>query len=211
MYRFTVLLFAWVGLIYSQSPFCPNTNCASNQTCCTMDDGSPGCCSYQNATCCGVFNQCCPSSTFCDPPTGTCAESGGGTICSGCQAVITLIEAKGCNSAICGVLPAPGNVICEAIMALGICDQIVSWAQTRTPFSICSLLGFCSGGTCACGYCTKYRYGRCLSVPNHCPSQSSFRVKENYRLLPANGTLTNEICFDGTCSQDSLGCCLTCF
>jgi hypothetical protein len=193
---------------------CSNTNCAAGQTCCLSDDGSsPLCCNLPNATCCGVFSSCCPNGYVCDPVQKECILIQNTTTCLGCEAVVDQMVDYGCDAA-CDVLPPPADAICALLNELGLCQQIINWVtQGFSSQSVCIELGLCSGGTCACGYCTRYVIGRCLSLPNHCPA--SFLVKET---LPYNSELMaefkgyhDEFCVDGTCDSTDLGCCLNCF
>jgi hypothetical protein len=195
-------------------PYCPSNDCPSqNNTCCTRDDGSPGCCPLANATCCGVQNSCCPAGYACDPVARDCVAPNPSSECSPCQTVVKFIESQGCGL-LCDELPPPADAICSILSALGVCQDILNWlAQGMTPQAICTILGMCPGGTCACSYCTRYTYGRCLSLPNHCPSSrlgepSVSKVREISKTL---ATSNKEICFDGTCGEDTEGCCLTCF
>jgi hypothetical protein len=42
------------------------TECDSKETCCTLSDGSIGCCPYNQATCCSDHAHCCPHGYTCD-------------------------------------------------------------------------------------------------------------------------------------------------
>lgn len=203
----------------SKGPYCNNNNCPNSDTCCTMDNGSPGCCAYLNATCCGVNNTCCPHGTICDPVEGTCVTSSPSEFCAGCEAFVGFVEDKGCD-ALCTALPPPLDVGCEFINLLGVCSDIIGWISNgQTELQICSSLGACSGGTCKCAYCTRWTHGRCLSVPNHCPNLSPREMPG--RIIPApkhqktsverNLTADPELCLDGFCYKGYEGCCLTCF
>lgn len=195
------------------SPFCPPQNCHSNSTCCTKDDGSPGCCSYINATCCGVFNSCCPSGFACDPVVGSCVNASHSETCGPCQSVINMIASKGCTGA-CSILPAPANTLCVLLEKLVGCQAILNWifADGKSSFDICALLGFCSGETCACGYCTRFQQGRCLSVPNHCPKSLGFDSERELKIEAKESfsKVEDKICWAGECAPESYGCCLTC-
>ncbi|KAG8505082.1 LOW QUALITY PROTEIN: Progranulin [Galemys pyrenaicus] len=53
---------------------CPDSQfeCPSSSTCCTMLDGSWGCCPMPQASCCGDKVHCCPHGTSCDLVQGLC-------------------------------------------------------------------------------------------------------------------------------------------
>lgn len=53
---------------------CPDSQfeCPSSSTCCTMLDGSWGCCPMPQASCCGDKVHCCPEGTSCDLVQGRC-------------------------------------------------------------------------------------------------------------------------------------------
>jgi len=196
-----------------EGPYCPSDNCDSEQTCCTMDDGSPGCCPLPNATCCGVFDMCCAQNYTCDPVKNDCVLSQNTTYCYGCKLAVEQMISSGCG-AVCSVLPPPADAICELINELGICEEIIEWTtQGLSPQSICTVIGLCSGGTCACGYCTRYVYGRCLSLPNHCPSSSSSSTSSSDHISVEQMKMSRqtEICIAGQCTESTEGCCLTCF
>lgn len=197
--------------------YCPDKYCRPGQTCCTLDDGRNGCCTYQNATCCGVGNQCCPWGYVCDPPRRTCAKFQGGKMCDLCLQVAEAIISKGCAAA-CASLPPPANAIC---LIPGLCKHIENLFHLgKAKELICASLGFCSSGTCACGYCTRFSYGRCLSFPNHCPPKSPFGEFDVIPLdepsaipqydLDVNPEEDVEACFNGRCEPGREGCCLTC-
>eukprot|EP01125_Pyxidicula_operculata_P017095 TRINITY_DN5951_c0_g1_i1.p1 TRINITY_DN5951_c0_g1~~TRINITY_DN5951_c0_g1_i1.p1 ORF type:complete len:219 (-),score=8.75 TRINITY_DN5951_c0_g1_i1:19-675(-) len=193
-----------------QSPYCTskNNNCQSQQTCC-LDSTSNGtfCCDYPNATCCGINKSCCPNGSLCDPVKKSCVPYDNGETCTACVKVVAYLNESGCSAA-CELLPSPASEICDLIAELGICPEIIGWLTNGVPpFDICSLIGLCSGGTCSCGYCTKYLYGRCLSVPNHCPSSNT--NKSDVKFVRTNSK--SKFCFDGTCKAGNEGCCLTCF
>jgi hypothetical protein len=86
----------------------------------------------------------------------------------------------------------------------------------------------CSGGSCACGYCTKYVFGsRCLSLPNECPSSGAAlraeKSKTKTKVITEAVSRKRQpafldvvpgkygLCFDGECGPGYEGCCLTCF
>merc|ERR1711991_397035 len=193
-------------------PYCPAGVCMPSETCCAMDDGSPGCCSYQNATCCGLNNVCCPSGTLCDPPTNSCVAKGNSTYCNACQKYLVAIESKGCGLA-CSALPPPADYVCNILDSLGMCSELVGWLTNgASPFQVCSLVGMCTSGTCSCMYCTQFTEGRCLSFPNHCPPAVSTEDIEQSKLLTTGKPSAPSdvgICWDGACSNQTLGCCLT--
>lgn len=51
---------------------CPAKNCPSQDTCCVVQDGSPGCCPYSLAVCCTDHQHCCPSGYLCNVTVGQC-------------------------------------------------------------------------------------------------------------------------------------------
>jgi len=54
---------------------CPSGTCAAGTTCCSLADGSWGCCPYPNATCCTDQQHCCPNGYTCDLTKGQCVQS----------------------------------------------------------------------------------------------------------------------------------------
>ncbi|XP_063693192.1 uncharacterized protein LOC134825040 isoform X3 [Bolinopsis microptera] len=46
--------------------------CSDNQTCCSLTDGTFGCCPFKNATCCSDHIHCCPENLECDHKSHTC-------------------------------------------------------------------------------------------------------------------------------------------
>jgi len=143
--------------------------------------------------------------------------------CTGCEKVVTTIVSDGCGLA-CDVLPAPLDDICSVIVSTGICQLILKWIGLgKTNTAICETIGFCSA--CDCGICTNFTYHRCLSVPNDCKNQSeqqNLKRMEKEFFLPFirsenNFTLTYqklpepEFCVDGSCDDNHVGCCLTCY
>jgi len=198
---------------FRDSPYCDSTHCSADQTCCTNDDGSASCCKFKNATCCGLGGTCCPHGDSCDPPTQQCVDFENTTYCSYCEMVVGYFIDYGCDAA-CGALPPPVDLICEGLVELGVCQDIIDWIDKGlSDQAVCGIIGFCSSGTCNCGYCTKYVTGRCLSFPNHCPPSNPFKngpnlpiVKQKYKR-----DIGQVPCLDGECGSDSLGCCLTCY
>lgn len=184
------------------SPYCDNSNCENNQTCCTMADGSPGCCPAPNATCCGINNVCCPEGYQCDPIKKNCVRNRNETqSCSFCQFVVNAIQTKGCEN-VCKVIPDKYKSICDFIVSTGICTWI---SKHNNPFQVCSAIGLCGNpGSCKCGYCTPYVHDRCLSFPKKCPASAAFSADEHpLKELPG--------CLNGGCDANHYGCCLTCF
>jgi len=153
------------------SPYCPASSCNPGETCCTIEGGQPGCCPLVNATCCGVQNSCCANGLICDPVMRDCVPPDTSQYCSDCESVVNHLVDYGCDYA-CDLLPDPLNLICSLIVDdVHLCEQILNWTTNGlSPKSICMMVGICGGGTCSCGYCTQYLHGRCLSLPNHCPS-----------------------------------------
>merc|ERR1711934_292550 len=192
MHYFALVLFCLV-LVKANSPYCNQTNCRTNQTCCNLDSGRPGCCPYKNGTCCGLQNLCCPVGYTCDPIKSSCVKMNNESFtCSSCETVVKAIVAKGCTAA-CAVLPPPFSLICLGLMKLGLCDEIVEWGNSLNPWKICSSLGMCASGTCSCGYCTRYVYSRCLELPpQHCPTKIQNRYAEN-GLLTYHSNLPSKI------------------
>jgi len=200
-----VITFFVLNTSAQYGPYCPISNCQAKQTCCTMDDGNPGCCEYDHGVCCGVKNWCCPNNTMCDPVTNRCIDDQPTDTCKGCQQVVKQVLTKGCIYA-CQALPVPVIPLCSYLVdQLSVCMMLLNWTtQGLSPKATCQTLGLCSGGTCACGYCTRYMYGRCLSLPNHCPSVSKPRT---HGVVDRNVTT----CVDGQCQEGTEGCCVTCF
>uniref|UniRef100_A0A8D1HNY4 Progranulin n=1 Tax=Sus scrofa TaxID=9823 RepID=A0A8D1HNY4_PIG len=58
----------------SDDILCPNSqfHCPNSSTCCTMLDGSWGCCPMPQASCCGDKVHCCPHGTSCDLAHSRC-------------------------------------------------------------------------------------------------------------------------------------------
>ncbi len=180
------------------SPYCNNTLCADNETCCTTDTGLPLCCEHPNATCCGVGNACCPNGYLCDPVAGDCVQQQPSTTCSNCTSIVNWFVSEGCKA---GCADVADPTICYFIEKLGLCEEVVNWVLAgHSAEAVCSWLGYCSGGTCTCGYCTRYAYGRCLSFPNHCPANAT--EPETKRV---------GVCWNGQCEHGHEGCCMTCF
>lgn len=185
--------------VSNYSPYCSAAVCGPEQTCCFSDANKPSCCALPNATCCGIDNKCCPEGTVCDPVASTCVKPNlSSPNCSSCLYVVGKLQSYGCDYA-CDFFPPPTNLVCEALEALGIC----SWVAGNASLAVCSLAGYCNSGTCACGYCTRYVYGRCLSFPNACPSET--KIAATATVITKSG-----ICIDGTCEPGYEGCCLTC-
>jgi len=188
-----------ITLNVGDSPYCNSSYCDSDQTCCTLDDGDPGCCPLFNATCCGVGDVCCPDGYLCDPVAKDCVKQAPSAQCDYCAEVVEYFESQGCDALCPECIP-----VCEFIEALDLCQEIINWSfRGYSAEAICGWVGFCSGGTCACGYCTRYTYGRCLSTLNHCPSN-----EQQYHLRLDNNR--TGICFDGQCEPGMEGCCMTC-
>jgi hypothetical protein len=116
-----------------------------------------------------------------------------------------------CSTA-CKFLPPPLNTLCDYIASLPhLCDDVVQWITNGdTPLEICSWVGLCNGGTCACGYCTGLSYARCLSVPGHCPKNASLPAHRPHVQANSNGADSLGVCLNGICSSQYVGCCLTC-
>jgi hypothetical protein len=55
-------------------PYCANSLCGKNSTCCLSDTGKPSCFAGANDTCCGVENFACPNGYVCDPIKKDCAK-----------------------------------------------------------------------------------------------------------------------------------------
>ncbi|GAB1608803.1 progranulin-like isoform X1 [Argonauta hians] len=52
---------------------CPdNSSCSGADTCCAMNTGVWGCCSYTHAVCCADYMHCCPQNFVCDLPKKRC-------------------------------------------------------------------------------------------------------------------------------------------
>lgn len=49
-----------------------NASCPDDSTCCSLSDGSFGCCPTQNSVCCGDSAYCCPDGYICDVIKGIC-------------------------------------------------------------------------------------------------------------------------------------------
>src|SRR5690348_10308432 len=92
-----------------------------------MENGSPGCCNGTNATCCGVFNECCANGYLCDPVVNDCVQQSPSYVCQGCQQTVQYIVSTGCAAG-CDALPPPADAICEVLVDLGLCEKIISWA-----------------------------------------------------------------------------------
>lgn len=134
------------------------------------------------------------------------------TQCSACFLAVTFLASKGCSSA-CKLLPAPADAICGFITSLGLCNSVARWLTNGlSPRSVCQSLGICSGGSCSCGYCTQYTYGRCLSFPNHCPSNTTATPTSIGPLSISNNMKrAAQYCWNGACAPETEGCCTTCF
>jgi len=192
-------------------PFCNSSLCGKTQTCCTDHNDSSGCCPLPHANCCGLADRtCCPQGSLCDPVVGGCARYVNDSHCQACQETVRYISEYGCGK-VCSYVPPQAVVECLLIVKLGLCDSILNWlTSTGSPsLTMCSLTGFCSGGTCACSYCTRFTYGRCLSLPNRCPKRTAPPQPLSPQ-LPIRYTSNSTFCFNGVCNAAFEGCCLTC-
>jgi hypothetical protein len=217
------------------------STCPTSQTQCSTSSGIDFCCPHQKATCCGVNStSCCPFGTVCDPIKGNCVIPDNRDRCMNCQKVVLFLNSsalQNCGKA-CATLPPPLSQLCDYIVSLpSVCDDLIYWLTAGdTPLEICSWVGLCNGGTCACGYCTNLRIDRCLSVPNHCPRNSTSLFSSRYRLHKnieerekskdisqlnsINSNINNNgdsnfdeklgVCINGRCTEQTIGCCLTC-
>jgi len=63
-------------LVNIRTPFddCPPETCPTTDTCCSLGDGSFGCCPYPNAVCCAELTHCCPNGFLCNSQTGLCVK-----------------------------------------------------------------------------------------------------------------------------------------
>jgi hypothetical protein len=96
-------------------------------------------------------------------------------------------ESKNCNGGV------PGSAL-DYVSGSGLI------LESDYPYESGDLSGF----GCAGGYC-DLTTNRCLSVPNWCPAPYSDVAVLNAR----SDDLPGQFCFDGQCSLDSFGCCLT--
>jgi hypothetical protein len=123
--------------------------------------------------------------------------------CAGCIVVVKMVESYGCVL-VCDTLPFPINYICDWFLG-SICKEVLQWIlRGETPERICTQIGFCNAGQCSCGVCTKYTTNRCLGWPHKCPSSLKLpeRPHDLKDALP---------CLAGKCTNQTVGCCLTCF
>jgi hypothetical protein len=191
------------------APYCDPALCLKNQTCCVLDStGQPGCFAGANATCCGFHDEACPSGFVCDPIKNNCAPVDNSTLCEGCLETVPVIESAGCEYA-CQLIPPPFDYVCDFVVkATNLCERIGNWTtHGLNAAAICGEIGLCGGGSCKCGFCTKWTGNdtRCLSLPNKCPS--GFEA-----LADADADAEDlAICLNGKCDASSIGCCLTCF
>lgn len=204
-----ILLLACCCICLAQtSPYCDDSNCDIGQTCCVNNGTDIGCCPYANGTCCGIPGLgCCPAGKVCDPINRACWFPDNSTLCTSCLYWAQLILSElptFCNKG-CAIVPPPFDVVCEFFVdVVGVCGP--NFIPTSgLAMSSCSLFQLCNSdqNPCSCGYCTVYTQGRCLGAPNLCPSTNSNRK-------PSQRKGKSDICFDGECDTDSIGCCLTC-
>ena len=197
------------GTCIPNSPNCPRSQCSANQTCCGNGSGETGCCPLPNAVCTGINNECCRSGTVYDPVENHCAVPSNNATCNECIKAAGYLEDKGCEEG-CVLAPPGLEQICEILVEFGACEWLLG---PNFPLLVCSIYGSCSSGTCDCGYCSEFNFGRCLSFPNHCGSALSARGQPTNSSPPAGWrgkAFQPEVCFDGQCQSGSEGCCLTC-
>lgn len=68
------LFFSFVILSCAKGNQCPGgkTSCPDDSTCCSLHNGSFGCCPIKNAVCCQDSVHCCPGGYTCDIIKGVC-------------------------------------------------------------------------------------------------------------------------------------------
>merc|ERR1712151_378185 len=70
---FALALLAIIGTVVSTT--CKDgSSCPGNTTCCMSPQGTVGCCSYENASCCSDGLHCCPNGYTCDLAKGQCVR-----------------------------------------------------------------------------------------------------------------------------------------
>jgi hypothetical protein len=71
---------AYVGQLRSESTKqnedCPDKSQCSDGTCCMLQSGRYGCCSFEKAVCCADKLHCCPAGMTCDVEKGICTSNG---------------------------------------------------------------------------------------------------------------------------------------
>ena len=160
-------------------PYCSNSLCGKNSTCCIVDD-KPTCFSGVNDTCCGLsggavcvgIDRCCccccccfllkgivdagveacPANYLCDPIAKDCVKNSNSTICQACETIVKTLIDEGCSYA-CDALPPIVDAVCEFIVdEADLCDRILNWTTHGvSPFSVCAEIGLCTGSNCKCG------------------------------------------------------------
>jgi hypothetical protein len=204
------------------SPFCQAVTLFSvistappTRLCCFDQNKNPHCCSWgTNSTCCGFDNPvCCQANWTCDTINNQCVAPDTSSDCTNCVLAVAAMLVAGCveGDSFCAYL-GPAAPICYAIMEIpGVCQSVVGWlTEGFSPTSVCTWIEYCNGGPCSCGFCNAETYGRCLSLPNICPSttlKSLSSTSHQFRQSESR----SDICYDGTCAQEYSGCCLTCF
>jgi len=70
-----LVLIALIAFVAAET--CADKSVCRNATCCSLGDGSFGCCPYQGAACCDDHIHCCPGGYTCDVEHGQCLKSSG--------------------------------------------------------------------------------------------------------------------------------------
>lgn len=105
------------------------------------------------------------------------------------------------------------TAVCEWLV-----DHVGEWllsnlARGYNSSTLCKEIGMCSSQGCVCGECSKVSeaQGRCLSLPNKCPSPAPIATRQQPFEAKAAVKGEADFCIDGTCDDNHIGCCLTCF
>ncbi|XP_029192983.2 uncharacterized protein LOC114959204 [Acropora millepora] len=73
--RALILFASCVVVCYTESSQYPEgkSSCQKGDTCCQLNNGTCGCCPFENAVCCKDFIHCCPQGYSCDIINGMCS------------------------------------------------------------------------------------------------------------------------------------------
>lgn len=131
-----------------------------------------------------------------------------------CKEVADKIEEKGADAACEALgLEPPLTELCSWLAEKAAGEMLKLLAHGYNSEDTCKQLGMCPHlGHCACGECASVSTGRCLSLPNHCPSHNPLLEAAPPAL---RGQTEHEgkalFCADHKCDSGRVGCCLTCF
>lgn len=111
----------------------------------------------------------------------------------------------------------PASLVCDFIVDKATDFILKEIARGYNATTACRAVGACSSEGCPCGQCEAPIYGtRCLSLPNHCPSNTAqpelpldSPAEDPFKSTPVD--TDSGFCFDGACEAGKDGCCLTCF